>query len=382
MSIKICMIISNYYPVLGGAELQAFRLSQKLVENGLSVNVVTRHRKGLKFTETIEGVNIHRMPCFGGLILSSLTYTLFGLLWILCYRKKIDILHCHQALSPATIGVFAKFVVKKKVIVKLTAMGKHGDVHQISLLPLRGLRIILLNGVDYFVIMSDIMRRQLESIGIKHLNTKTIFNGVDTDFFHTVNSEKKNCLRAELMIPIDCKIVIFTGRLEPQKNLSMLIMAWELFKSNNKKENSLLLIIGEGSQKKEIEALIERSKFKHSIKILEYRSNIRDYLQASDCFVLPSVDEGISNSLLEAMACGLPPIVTKVGSNPEVVEHLNSGILVESGDRESLSNAISLLLSDDKLCRHVGRIARGRIEKYYSLDKTAHDYIELYRSLL
>lgn len=376
------MIISNFYPVLGGAEIQAFRLSQKLVKKGLSVDVVTRHQRGLKFSETIEGIRIHRMPCFGGLILNSLTYTLFGLLWILYHRKKVDILHCHQALSPTTIGVLAKQLIKKGVLVKLTATDLYGDVYQISILPFKDLRKKLLGKVDYFIIMNEIMQRQLELIGIRDLKTKTIFNGVDISVFHPVNTERKNLLRKKLMIPEDSKLVIFTGRLEPQKDLSTLVKAWDIFKiSNKERDNSLLLIVGEGSQKKRIESLIEKSRFKHSIKILGYRSNIRDYLQASDCFVLPSVDEGISNSLLEAMACGLPPIVTKVGSNPEVVEHLNSGILVESRDSGSLGKAISFILSNEQMRRYMGRSARERVESKYSLDKTVEDYLELYNKL-
>jgi glycosyltransferase involved in cell wall biosynthesis len=382
MALNVCMIISNFYPVLGGAEIQAFRLSQKLIKKGLSVDVVTRHQRGLKFSETIEGVRIHRIPCFGGLILNSLTYTLFGLLWILYHRKKVDILHCHQALSPTTIGVLAKQLIKKRVLVKLTATDLYGDVYQISILPCKNLRKRLLGKVDYFIIMNQIMQRQLELIGIRDLQTKTIFNGVDIGFFHPVNTERKNLLRKELMLPEDSKIVIFTGRLETQKDLSTLIKAWDVFKINNKeRDNSLLLIVGDGSQKREIESLIKRSKFKHSIKILGYRSNIRDYLQASDCFVLPSVDEGISNALLEAMACGLPVVATKVGANPEIIDNSDSGILVESRDSESLGKAISFILSNEQLGRYMGRSARERVESKYSLDKTVEDYLELYYKL-
>lgn len=382
-SVNICMIISNFYPVLGGAEIQAFRLSQKLIKKGLSVDVVTRHQRGLKFSETIEGIHIHRIPCFGGLILNSLTYTLFGLLWILYHRKKVDILHCHQALSPTTIGVLAKQIIKKRVLVKLTATDLYGDMYQISILPFKNLRKRLLGKVDYFIIMNQIMQRQLELIGIRDFQTKTIFNGVDIGFFHPVNTERKNLLRKELMLPEDSKIFIFTGRLETQKDLPTLIKAWDIFKINNKeRDNSLLLIVGDGSQRKEIESLIERSKFKHSIKILGYRSNIRDYLQASDCFVLPSVDEGISNALLEAMACGLPVVATKVGANPEIIDNSDSGILVESRDPESLGKAISFILSNEQLGRYMGRSARERVESKYSLDKTVEDYLELYYKLI
>lgn len=383
ITMNICMIIANFYPILGGAEIQAFRLSQKLVKKGLSVDIVTRHQRGLKFSETIEGIRIHRMPCFGGLILSSLTYTLFGLLWILYHRKKVDILHCHQALSPTTIGVLAKQLINKRVLVKLTATDLYGDVYQISILPFKDLRKRLLGKVDYFIIMNEIMQRQLELIGIRDLKTKTIFNGVDIGFFHPVNTERKNLLRKKLMLPEDSKLVIFTGRLETQKDLSTLIKAWDVFKiNNNERDNSLLLIVGDGSQKKVIESLIERSEFKHSIEILGYRSNIRDYLQASDCFVLPSVDEGISNALLEAMACGLPVVATKVGANPEIINNSDSGILVESRDSESLGKAISFILSNEQMRRYMGRSARERVESKYGLDKTVEDYLELYNELI
>ena len=112
------------------------------------------------------------------------------------------------------------------------------------------------------------------------------------------------------------------------------------------------------------------------------RNDVPSLLCASDFFLLPSLHENLSNALLEACHAGCPPIATEVGGNPEVVEHGVSGLLIAPNDSSSLEQAIGTMISRPDLRKAMGKSARMRIEREFSLDLTARRLAEVYGSLL
>ena len=110
-------------------------------------------------------------------------------------------------------------------------------------------------------------------------------------------------------------------------------------------------------------------------------NNVLALLQQSRIFILPSRAEGHSNALLEAMACGLPVIATKVGGNLDVLNNNENGILVEKENPEQLANAINRVLNDNKLAEQLGENAIKTVVRKYSMESTVSRYIELYSEL-
>ena len=130
---------------------------------------------------------------------------------------------------------------------------------------------------------------------------------------------------------------------------------------------------------------LERAIAEHSlqsrVQLPGARDDIPEALREMDLFVLPSLAEGISNTLLEAMATGLPVVATRVGGNAELIEDASTGALVESGDCNALADRLAAYAADPALCARHGRSARARAEREFSLDAMVQAYTELYDSL-
>ena len=110
--------------------------------------------------------------------------------------------------------------------------------------------------------------------------------------------------------------------------------------------------------------------------------DVSDYLRTADIFVLPSLQEGLPNSLLEAMACGLPVVATRIGGVVDIVKDGENGILVEPGDPKGMAEGIVRLFKDQEFARKIARNAFQTIKNSYSIDSIVPRYIELYRQLL
>jgi glycosyltransferase involved in cell wall biosynthesis len=140
--------------------------------------------------------------------------------------------------------------------------------------------------------------------------------------------------------------------------------------------NALLLLAGDGSQRARLEARrIAEARF------LDPTSDPLPLLQAADCFVLPSHSEGLSNALLEAMACGLACVATRIGGTVDLMRHADQGLLVEPGDSAALAEALGRALDADTGQR-LGAEARARVERDFSLAATADSLASLYRELI
>jgi glycosyltransferase involved in cell wall biosynthesis len=145
--------------------------------------------------------------------------------------------------------------------------------------------------------------------------------------------------------------------------------------------NWRLLIIGEGSERPMLERFIaEHADWKPRVSLIGTSHRVPELLRALDVYVLSSIAEGLSNSLLEAMSSGLPVIATATGGNPEVVVDGQSGLLFPVGDFRRLSEQI-LLLESKHLREELGREARRRVQQEFSIDSMVMKYDHLYRSL-
>ncbi len=142
-----------------------------------------------------------------------------------------------------------------------------------------------------------------------------------------------------------------------------------------------LLLAGDGSERQALESLVTSLGVCDRVRFLGVRRDVPALLAASDVFVLPSLSEAASLTLLEAMACAVPSVVTDVGGNPEIVTDGLTGRLVPRGDADVMGQAIRSLLSDPELARRVGLAARAHVEQHYALDDSLAQYLSLYRDL-
>ena len=231
--------------------------------------------------------------------------------------------------------------------------------------------------VSQFVTVSrDLNRWLVEDVRVPARKVRTIYNGVDTDRF--APGEREAARRA-LDIPAGWGVVGTVGRLDPVKDQAGLIRAFAVASAQRP---SVLLIVGDGPLRAELDALGRGLGLADRVRLLGDRQDVAQILRALDCFVLPSVGEGISNAILEAMATALPVVATRVGGNVELVEDGETGLLVEVGQPEALVRALECYLGDSGIARKHGAAARVRVEREFGLARMLTGYGDLYRSLV
>jgi glycosyltransferase involved in cell wall biosynthesis len=164
------------------------------------------------------------------------------------------------------------------------------------------------------------------------------------------------------------------------KAVHILLKAFQMLKPRD--INVQLRIIGEGPNKEKLKRMVEILNITDSVTISGETTDVVKQLQESTIFVLPSLSEGLSNVLLEAMACGLPVVATRVGGNIDLIQDGANGILVEPENPAQLSHALWKILIDKKQALHLGTRARQTVEEKFSMDSVVTNYIELYNELM
>jgi glycosyltransferase involved in cell wall biosynthesis len=257
-----------------------------------------------------------------------------------------------------------------------------------SSLPFRlfvGLRNIILKQADAFSAISSEIASEWVANRVPGHKIHLIPNGVDTTHFVPVDANQKSLLRKKLNLPQNATIAIYTGRLVSYKGLPLLLRVWAEIRC--KHENVLLLLAGTGGLdihncEAQLHDYVRSAGLDSSVRFLGPVRNIPEYLQAADLFVFPTENDAFPSSLVEAMACGLPVVATPVGAIKTIIEHQNTGLVVQPRDHDQLYDAIEALVVDRALARRVGRAGRQAVEERYSAGSMLKKYLSLFESTL
>ncbi len=374
-SIRVAMIIHNYFPVIGGAERVLAALSPELKKNNIDVHILTRRLPGTPAFELISGIPVYRLPAKGPKAFASLSFTMSAL-WKI-KKMRPDIVHCHIMFSPANIGLIARWLLKIPFVITVHRSGPAplGETERLKQLFLGKFRLALFRKfAKRFIVISSEIDTELAAEGIHETRRILIPNAVDTDSFYPLSPEDKHSLRQKLGLD-SSRIAVFTGRLSPEKQVHILLSIWpEIRKSI---PGALLLIVGDGS---ELEKL--KNKAPNGVQFTGAIADVRPFLQAADVFVLPSAAEGLSIAMLEAMASELPPVVTNLAGAKDVITHKINGWLIPPDDVQVLQQGLVTLFNDDKLRDSIGKQARSDVQKYYSLGAIEKQLRNLYLSII
>ncbi len=240
------------------------------------------------------------------------------------------------------------------------------------------LRRLLAPLVNRFVTVSYDLRRWLvETVGVPARKILTIHNGVDTARFCDGGWETG---RRALGLSQDRLVIGTVGRLDPVKDQAGLLRAFT--RVQEKHPEVLLAIVGDGPCRAELHALTAELGLSSRVRFLGERTDVPLLLKGMDLFVLPSIAEGISNTILEAMATGLPIVATRTGGNPELVEDGVTGMLAPVGDPQALAAALAAYVNNPQLRALQGRAGRQRAVDEFGLERMTGKYRDLYLSLL
>jgi len=359
------------------------------LENGL-VNIINRMPRGdyrhviiclTDYTEfrnriTTPGVEVyslHKRP--------GKDYRIYIDLWKLFRRLKPDIVHTRNLSTlEAQLPSFLAGVPYR-------IHGEHGrDIHDLdgTSKKYQLLRRLFRLFVHQYVTVSDELLQYLhEYTGVPGTKLNPICNGVDTIRFRPALSPEVGALPDKHIGPD--KIIIGTvGRMETVKDQQNLAHAFiHLLKEHPEYRKHLrLAMIGDGALRDPVRSLLDGAGLSEIAWLPGDREDVPELLQSMDIFVLPSLAEGISNTILEAMASGLPVVATDVGGNSELVEPDKTGFLVPRSNPVALAHAIKHYIDDPDLRRLHGERARRRCEDEFSIDTMVLRYQEVYDALL
>lgn len=377
---NVAVVISNYYPYIGGAEIFAQRLAEYLVRRGNKVDVITGWwDKELARSEVISGVNVHRIRILRIRHLAQITlfFPMFLKLLTLDRQARYDVFHTVGETVIAYAGATMKVLRKKPHIITIqgttlvTGLG-NGLVGFI----LRKLSRLSLKQASLVHTISRELASIAERYGAK--NVMVVPNGVDMAEFIPMGKEKA---RKKLDIPPDESIVVCVARLAPVKGVDYLIRAIPLLSQLNNRIS--LLVIGDGHQRTNLEKLASELGLRDKVKFLGTlpHEQIPLYLNAADIFVQPSLHEGLGIALIEAMACGIPVVGTRVDGILDIIEDGENGFLVPPKDSEALAEAVKRLFADEDIRSRFITKGLETVKDKFQWDDVLPKIEEVYHSL-
>ena len=277
-------------------------------------------------------------------------------------KQRIDLLHSHL-FGPVTGAALAATVAR------IPHVGTLHDVYMIEEKPARIylVRLATLLGTRLVTVSKDMEEFYRSKASFRRHSITTIYNGIEFNETAPTESSKDTPLS-----------IICVGRLVSLKNIDLVIKATLLLAKSSRVQ---LTILGEGPERQHLESLVPEES-KDIIHFPGVSRDVLSWLRKSDIFVQFSSTEGLSRSVIEATAAGLPTVVSDVGGNREIVEHNSTGFVVPSGDSQGLIESISKLLNDSELRHNMGERGKQRARDLFSRTANNDKYIQLYRQLL
>jgi len=349
---------------VGGAELQLERLVPHLQARGIRTEIFTRAVRGRPRTESIPGSVVHRTPIAGESPLASLAYVAVSLADILRRRRRIDLVHAHGALSPATIALGGR-LFGVPCLVTVLGTGEHGDLARLARKPLGRIRAGLLFRSAWFAALSNEARGELLARGVPPARILALPNGVDSDVYRPATTEERARLRERLGLEGNRFVGTFVGRLHPVKDVDTLLAAAV------RVPELTLVVVGDGPERGRLESEAARLGIEARVSFRGESEEVAELLRASDAFLLSSHGEGMSNALLEGMACGLPCLASRsVGGAAELLGE-GRGVLLADGDVAAWGSAIQGLIDEPAPRREAGTAAAAFVAAELSLAAAA-----------
>jgi glycosyltransferase involved in cell wall biosynthesis len=291
----------------------------------------------------------------------------------LCRRERVRIWHGHD-YKTNLLGLLLSQFWPMRLITTV-----HGWVHYTSRTPLYYWldRLSIQHYAKVICVSQDLHDSCLRS-GVAPDRCELIENGIDD----TEYTRERTVASAKHYLGLESNrfLIGAAGRLSAEKGFDLLIRAVDSLRRQG--IDASLIIVGEGDQRSALQALIVQLGQQEHIRLLGYRSDLRDLLQAMDVFVLSSVREGLPNVLLEAMALETPVLATRINGIPGLIQDRENGILVNSGDVEAITLGIKELAADPKRRALLGSKGRETVQTRFSFKERMRKIRNLYDSII
>jgi L-malate glycosyltransferase len=370
------------YPTYGGSGVVATELGLELAQRGHEIHFISYAQpirlRGPEPNIHYHEVEVSRYPLFD---YPPYDLALATRMAEVSQLYDLDLLHVHYAIPHSVSALLARQMLadgpRGRRLPFVTTL--HGtDITLVGLdrsyLPITRYSIDQSDGVT--AISNYLRDRTMRVFDVKN-PIEVIYNSVNCDVYHR-NPEAAAELRAEYA-PNNERLLVHLSNFRPVKRVTDVI---EIFDRVRKHVPSRLLLIGDGPDRSVAEWLAVQKGIHEDVLFLGKQDEVQEKLAAADIMLMPSELESFGLAALEAMACEVVPIATRVGGVPEVIEHGKSGYLADVGDVDTMARYAIELLNDEPRLREMGREARVMAKSRFCASKIVPQYEEFYRRVL
>jgi glycosyltransferase involved in cell wall biosynthesis len=353
---RIAILSYSFPPKMGGGEIMVSNLASYLSEKGNDVFIIGNCEGSM---ETHKNYFVFRTPSVCCESVSRIAHLLVGpfMLLSLHLKNKIDVIHV-AGLTDLFVALPIKLTHRVPIVLRLSTWKDPSIVNR--------LKKLVSFTADVIIALNSSMSAEMARGGFNENQIVTIFNGVSINKFTPSLKDRPKI------------VMLWVGRLDSGKRPHWAIEVLSLVKK--KYNNVSLQIVGKGNNEEQLRKLISRCGLHDSVSFLGYLSNsaIAEIMRNADIFLLTSKGEGMSNALLEAMACGLV-VVTTSASSIDVVQNGVNGFTAKNP--EDMASIVLRLIDDEVLKRKIGENARRTVLEKFSTDRMFSAYLQLYKKL-
>jgi len=367
--IKLLKMVTNFK--IGGTERQFTNLAMTIDSSRFDLHLGCLQNYGELLTE-IETLDIPR-PEFRIASLYGPT-TLWQTLRLARYirRHNIQVVHSYGFYANVFSVPAARLAGNPIVVASIRDTGDILTARQ------RRVQRTVCRMADCVLVNAEVIRQVLIEEGYNPRKIVVIRNGIVLSRFD--KAKKGAALRQELGLSASHRIVLVSSRLNQMKGIEYFLDAAALVARTF--QDVRFLVVGDGPDRKDLEARCRRLGLEHATMFTGFRTDVPELLSETTLSVLPSLSEGLSNSLLESMASEVAVIAATVGGNPEIIEDGVSGLLVPPRDAESLAEAMIKLLADPDLRARYARAGKHRVSAVFSMQRSVGETEQLYEDLV
>jgi N-acetyl-alpha-D-glucosaminyl L-malate synthase BshA len=376
------------YPSYGGSGVVGAELGLELAKRGHSIHFVSyAPPMRLDDGQCRERIHFHPVDMLSYPLFEYPPYTdaLASKLFEVATREQLDLLHVHYAIPHAISAHLAREMMRpiRRLPVVTTLHGT--DITLVgsdpSFLPITRFGI---EQSDAVTAISRYLRDATHKTFCPDCEIEVIYNFIDSEYYRRAPSEAVR----KTLAPNGEKIVLHVSTFRPIKRIAdcveIVARMKRLEAGFGGRSGVRLVMCGDGPERSDAEALASRLGVADSVQFVgkQPQSQIREYLSVADLLLLPSESESFGLTALEAMACEVPVIATRVGGIPEVVEDGGCGYLFDVGDVEAMARAAHRLLADDRERERLGSRGREIAAVRFATEKIIPQYEELYRRII